>query len=662
MRSTLAGTPGLRIGWLRVVLLLGFLALAARAGHLVLEERARDRGAKQTTVVIRIPPARGSVYDRDFREIAVTVKAPSVYAIPAEMPDPVRVAHDLARRLDLDPDAVAARLANRERYTFVQRWVTPEQAKAVAESELPGIGIIQEPRRAYPAGVLAGRLIGFTDIDGRGVRGIEQQEDGFLRGRKYSVEWVRDARGRTLAKPVRLDAAAGGDIALTIDAGLQAHAEAALQQAVERSGAIGGSVLSLIPETGEIQVLAEAPGLDPNRFRDLRYDSTGSAAFHDAVEPGSTMKVFLVAAALDADTLEPDELIDCSGGEYRVPGKTIRDHHDYGVLDPARVLWHSSNVGSVQIAENLGPEEHYHGLRRFGFGERTGSGFPNESSGLMRPWRDWKPLDHATIAFGQGISVTLVQLAAATAALANEGELLKPRLVRARRSSAGKWRETPIERVRQTVSSETANQVLEMMRGVVSSEGTGRLAGLRGVAVAGKTGTAQKLNPETGHYFKNRVIAWFIGAVPAEDPEFVIVVALDEPKGHAHGGGDVAAPLFAEVASAHLARVGIVTAPKPHPRATILLAENPATEPEPRTQSTRKAPLKPTPQLGDRILLPDLSGLSRDAVARFANRHALDFRSEGEGLAFEQKPAPGTILAGPRASLFVRFRGAHRGG
>lgn len=650
--------PRRRILWLQALLLLVFLGLAARAGHLVLDERARDRGANQRITVIKIPPERGAVLDRNFRELAVSIPAPSVFAIPSEMSDPRAVGRRVAEILELDPEAVADRLANRQRFTYVKRWVAPEKAEALAKSNLPGIGIVNEPRRTYPSGLLAGRILGFTNIDGQGVRGIEQQEDDFLRGQQYSVKVVRDARGSTLKEPRNQNTASGGEIALTLDGGLQAHAEAALRDAVARSGARGGTVLSLDPETGEILVLAEAPGLDPNHFRSLDYDSTGSSAFQDAVEPGSTMKVFLVAGALDAETLTPDDVIDCSGGEYPVPGKTIRDHHDYGVLDPAGVLRHSSNVGSVQIAEALGRERHHRVLERFGFGEPTGSDFPHESSGLLRNWRNWKPIDHATIAFGQGISVTAIQLAAAMGALANDGEWLRPRLVKGRREAGGRWRETPVDRVRQSVSAEAAHQVLRMMQGVVSGRGTGRLAGLRGVAVAGKTGTAQKFDRESMRYSKDRYIAWFMGAVPAEDPQFVIVTALDEPQGLAHGGGDVAAPLFAKIATAHLARVGIATEPRAEARVEIEIVK--AAPPTP-ARPDHISPAAPT-QKAARVLLSDLRGLSRHEVARYATDHALELRSEGRGHAFEQTPSPGTILAGPRPRVFVRFRSENREG
>ncbi|MFP8874388.1 MAG: penicillin-binding transpeptidase domain-containing protein, partial [Myxococcota bacterium] len=300
MRSRETRGPGQRVALLRTAFLLLIVALAARASHLVIEQRAKERGSDQTTQLLRIPPARGTIYDREKRELAVTVQAPSVYGIPSEMPDPRVVAEALAPVLGRDPDALERRLRERRSYTFLDRWVSEKTASAVQDLDLPGVGVVREPQRAYPAGTLAGRLLGFTNIDGKGVRGIEQQEDNFLRGRGHAVLVVRDAHGRTLGHGNRVRDTAGGEIALPIDAALQADAEAALMQAVEESGSRGGTVISMVPQTGEILVLAEAPGLDPNSFRHVPYGTTGSGAFLDAVEPGSTLKVFLAAGAIEA--------------------------------------------------------------------------------------------------------------------------------------------------------------------------------------------------------------------------------------------------------------------------------------------------------------------------------------------------------------------------
>ena len=665
MRSRETRGPVERVALVRGLFLLLIVALAARASHLVIEQRGKERGLGQTGQILRLVPARGTIYDRELRELAVTVQSPSVYAIPSEMPDPHVAATALAPVLGRDPVTLEKRLRERRSYTFLNRWVSEETAEQIQKLDLAGVGIVREPQRAYPAGALAGRLLGFTDIDGKGVRGIEQQENSFLSGRNHAVQVVRDARGRFLGEPVRISDTAGGEIALTIDATLQADAEAALMEAVEKAGARGGTVISMVPQTGEILVLAEAPELDPNFFRHVQYKTTGSGAFLDAVEPGSTLKVFLAAGAIEAGTVRADEEIDCSGGEYPVPGKTIRDHRDYGVLNVASVLWHSSNVGAVKIAQGLGPQAHFDTLERFGFGSNTGSGFPFESSGLLRPWKNWQPLDHATIAFGQGISVTPIQLATATAALANDGEWIRPRLIAARRRSEDSWHPTPVERVRRVVSPTTARAVLKMMEGVVGPEGTGRRAGLRDVRVAGKTGTAQKFDSEAGTYSQDRYLAWFIGAVPAEDPRIVIVVVIDEPQGISHGGGDFAAPLFAQIAATHLSSLGIVTAPMPirakRAETKIVRSEPkpkpvqpPSVEPQKMADSVALSP-KPAIRLGDRLLLPDFTGLSPSEARNLATVNQLELEAEGRGRAVEQAPAPGTIVAGPRPRVRVRF-------
>ena len=436
--------------------------------------------------------------------------------------------------------------------------------------ELTGIGIDREPRRAYPADALAAPLLGFANIDGRGVRGIEQLEDEWLTGRPRRVRVERDARGRALAlhstDPRDVQ---GGDVALTLDAMMQGAAEAALLEAVEANQAAGGLVLTLDPSNGDVLALAEAPGFDPNQFRHLDYHETRSRTFADGVEAGSTMKAFLVASALDARAIEPDQLFDTEEGFIRVRGKTIRDRRPFGVLMPADVLRVSSNVGAVQIAQALGREAQHAGLLRFGFGARSRSRFPVESTGILRDWQSWQPVDQAAISYGQGISVTGIQLASALGALANDGVRMEPRLVLARRRTGGDWQTTNVRPHGRAVSARAARATLDMMQSVVSAEGTGRLAGLAGVPVAGKTGTAQKLDVEAGTYSQDRYMAWFMGVVPADDPELVIVVAIDEPKGPLHGGGTVAAPLFARVAAAQLARRGIVTEPAPIPAAPL---------------------------------------------------------------------------------------------
>jgi cell division protein FtsI (penicillin-binding protein 3) len=599
MRSQALDRASRRIVWMRLAGLAIVLLLAGRAAHLtVAHTRAHDLYQRQIQTELRLSPARGTIFDRSGRELAITTEAASIYALPKLVDDRAETATALAEALDLDLARVAKRLTEHDGFTYVARWVTPEQAEKVRALELAGIGIDREPRRSYPAGAFAAPLLGFANIDGRGVRGIEQMEDAWLTGRPRRVRVERDARGRPLAlhstDPREVQ---GGDVALTLDAAMQGAAEAALTEAVERHEARGGLVLTLDPKTGDVLALAEAPGFDPNRFRQLDYRETRARAFADVVEAGSTMKAFLVAAALDGGDVTAEQTFDTGEGFLRVRGKTIRDRKPFGILQPADVLRVSSNVGAVQIARIVGREAQYQGLLRFGFGSRTRSGFPTEAPGLLRDWQSWQPVDQAAISYGQGISVTGIQLGAALASLANDGVRMAPRLVLARREPRGAWQTTGIRREGRAVSAAAARKTLDMMRTVVSPTGTGRLAGLDDVPVAGKTGTAQKFDTAQARYSQDRYIAWFMGVVPANDPELAIVVAVDEPSGLLHSGGGVAAPLFARVAADQLARRGIVTAPRPIPEAKpeLLVAEaTPGAEPPVTIETTTSpAPARP---------------------------------------------------------------------
>ncbi len=582
MRSQALDKAYRRIAWLRLAGLAACVVLAARAAHLTVAHKfAQDLYEKQIQGNQRLPPSRGTIVDREGRELALTVRSTSVYAIPRLMKDRVATGRTVARTLGLDPARIEKRLLEHEGFTYLARWVDPEKAEKLRALELEAIGIDPEPRRSYPAGKLAAALIGFANIDGKGVRGVEQIEDEWLTGQPRTVQFERDARGRALAlhatDPRQVE---GGEIALTLDAAMQGAAEAALADAIAERGAKGGIVLTLDPKTGDILALAEAPGFDPNRFRELDYAETRARTFSDVVEAGSTMKVFLAASALDNGDVDETDLFDTGDGWIKVPGKRIGDRDPFGVLTLAGILRVSSNVGAVQVAQRMGAEAQHRGLVRFGFGKPTGSGFPLEEAGLLRSWQRWRPVDQATIAFGHGLSVTPIQLGSALAALANDGLRMQPRIVLARRRGEGAWQPTATRPAEQAISPVAARKTLDMMQTVVSPTGTGRLAGLAGVAVAGKTGTAQKLDVDRKKYSTTRYIAWFIGVVPADDPELAIVVAIDEPKGYLHTGGYVAAPLFARVAAAQLARRGIITEPEPiaaPPPPTTLVASATAT-------------------------------------------------------------------------------------
>lgn len=681
----------------RVLLVLPFLVLTARAAHLsVFDQRGMKRGEAQTERVLTLMPERGTIVDRNGAALALSVTAPSVYATPEALTDRKAAAAALARALGLERRHVAARLDAHPSFVFVARWVDPAGAQRVRDLGLPGVGVLEEPRRVYPHRGLAGPMLGFANIDGEGVRGVEQKEDGWLRGTARRIPVERDARGRLLSEG-GVWSTAGGDVALTIDATLQAEAEKHLRDSVEATGAKSGVVIVMDPASGDLLTVAENPSFDPNGFRELRYGSTRARSFLDAAEPGSTMKLFLVAAALEQGAVSPGDHYDCEEGSYELPGKTIHDTHPHGDLSIAEILHYSSNIGAVKIARDLGPRSYFETLRRFGFGSPSESHFPDESAGVLRPWKKWREVDHATIAFGQGISVTPIQLAAAVATLANGGHRVRPRLVAARRAADGPWHPTDLGAGERVVSDTTARSVLGMLEGVVSADGTGRRAALEGVRVAGKTGTAQKFDAKLGRYSDDAFTAWFVGIAPADAPRVVVVVGLDEPRRPFHTGGGSAAPLFARVAASQLSRFGIATAPfhipRPAPEAepeappvqlaahvrAVAAEPTPAPAPAPVREPVPSDPpppaaapgataappvAAPPPQvarLDERMLVPDLRGMTVAEVRQITENTPIALQIRGSGRVVTQVPPPGTIVAARDALVLLRFEQARIG-
>jgi len=643
------------------VVLAAFLALTVRAAHLtLLAERGEQRGVSQLDTALSLPPERGRIFDRQGNELALTVAVPAVYGVPSAVQDPAATATELARILGTDAARARERLSQRRSFVYIERWLDPKRVEALMARGLPGIGVVEEPRRAYPFGALAASLVGFSNMDGAGVRGVEQQENQWLLGQPRRVAVERDARGQLLLGPgIERNTTAGGDVKLTIDIAMQAETEQALAEGIASAKARGGFVVAIDPRSGEVLALAEQPRFDPNDFRHLSFPDTRARAFTDAVEPGSTFKTFLIAAAVDAGVVRPTDVFDLRGGIH-VPGKQIKDLHPRPSLDVAGILRHSSNVGAVKIGQRLGPQRHYETLRRFGFGERSGSGFPDESSGILRSYTRWRPVDAATVAFGQGVSVTALQLAAATAALGNDGVWRRPQIVRGRRRPSGDWELAPPAEARRAVSPDTAAAMRTMMEGVVTGEGgTGKRAQLRGVRVGGKTGTAQKL--KGGHYANDKYVAWFIGLAPIDAPRVAIAVGIDEPRG-VHTGGAVAAPVFARVASALLTQLGIPTEPLLPPTPTTRTATTaPTAKPDSQPQRNANANAGDE-ELGDsvvqqegRMLVPDLHGLTVAEVKSVVSRAAVELEVFGHGRAVAQEPDPGTVISDGRTRLRVRF-------
>jgi cell division protein FtsI/penicillin-binding protein 2 len=505
---------------------------------------------KQQLRSVRLDPERGNLLDREGRELAVSVRAWSVHANPAVLGDEALrrdAAARLAPVLELSAASIEARLERESYFAWIRRKVDEETRDAVAALDIPGVGFVEETRRRYPHGELAAHALGLVGTDNQGLEGLEFQLEERIAGRPGRLITTKDARGGEFLPEglSYLPPARGADVVLTLDAVIQHLAEAQLRQAVERTGARAGSLIVMFPGNGEVAALSNHPTFNPNNNPTYPSHLRTNRAVASCYEPGSTFKIFTAAAALESGAVAPDELIDCGRGSIRVGRTRIRDHHSYDRLSVEDVLAKSSNVGAVRLARAAGPETFHETLVRFGFGRRTGLGFPGESAGILRDLPNWTALSLASVSFGQEVAVSPLQLTAAACAVANGGILHSPRLIREVRNAGGGSERPDAPASRRVLSPETASRLSRMLESVVT-DGTARRAGVSGYRVAGKTGTAQKIGPD-GSYLADRYVASFVGWAPARDPAFVALVVLDEPKSPYYGG-TAAAPAFAGLA------------------------------------------------------------------------------------------------------------------
>ena len=526
--------------------LLGFGALGVRAVQLqALDADWLARRAElQRSSTLALGALRGPIVDRNGVPLAMSAWVSSVSVSPKLVRDRRATSRALARALGISVKRVDARLAPSRGFAWIARWVTPEQADRVRELDLPGVRLQPERKRFYPNRALAAAYIGFAGRDGEGLSGLELAFDAQLRGAATKLEVLRDGRGgRLMTTGSQASARRGARLVLALDARLQRAAEEALDRALLKTRARHLSLVALDPRNGDVLALAESPGFDPNRFWEANPGAFRTRSFVDAFEPGSTLKPFTVALALEAGVVEPRDEFDCEGGSWRVHDRTIRDWRAHGVLSVHDIVVHSSNIGAAKVASRLGSRRLVSGLQRLGFGERTGSGFPGEAPGVVHELRESQGVERANLAFGQGLTVTPLQLAAAGALIANGGRRVTPRLALRLESGDGVV-VFPSGVGDPVLPSAVAWRVLRMMRDAVDS-GTGTRAALAATRVAGKTGTAQKV--VGGRYSEDHYIASFLGILPADDPQLVIAVIVDEPRG-AHTGGGVAAPIFRAVA------------------------------------------------------------------------------------------------------------------
>jgi cell division protein FtsI (penicillin-binding protein 3) len=549
--------------WTRVRIVVCGLALAGFAtwvGRAAVDLQVKkadwlsDLAEENYLREVQIPPRRGRILDRNGKELATTIEVDSVFCNPRVLRGVPGVASKLAKALKMDVREVQQKLASQRYFVWLKRQVEASESAAAMALGLPSVATRKEPKRFYPLRTLAATVIGHAGRDGRGLEGVEKAFDPQLRGQPTVVQGIKDALGRDLFIDGVADtsALAGKDVVLTIDAYLQKVTEDVLGATADKYSAISASSVMIDPRTGEVLAMASVPTYNPNDPKKALEIGARNRAITDTYEPGSTQKTFTFAAALDAGKLRPTDLFDCQMGRMQIGKYTIRDTHGLGTITAAEVFQHSSNIGTTKIARRIGREALADALARFNLGRKTGIELEGEQRGIVRPIERWGEIGFANVAFGQGLTVTPLQMTAGYASVASGGVYHPPRIGLRIVGPDGKGEPIPgaADRSDRRVVSERASRtLLEIMRKVTEEKGTAKAAAIPGYPVAGKTGTAQKV--ANGHYAPGKYIASFIGVVPANDPRLVIAVVVDEPK-PVHLGGQVAAPAFREIAEAAL--------------------------------------------------------------------------------------------------------------
>jgi cell division protein FtsI (penicillin-binding protein 3) len=532
------------------VALLWITAVFGRLSYLQLFRHSEylARAQRQQQRTIEITPQRGVIYDRNMHPLAMSVPVKSAFAVPAEIADESLAAHLLSGVVNVPQDVLQARFQSSRSFAWISRKLPPEKVEAVAALNLKGIYFQEENQRFYPKRDLAAHVLGFVDPDEKGLGGIESELDGQIRGKSEKIVVMADARQRWFDGS-EAQRERGANVVLTLDEKIQYIAQRELSAAIDKTHAIAGSVIVMNPNTGEILALANWPKFNPNAAATAPAESRMNRSVSAVYEAGSTFKLITLAAAFDQNLIRPDDIFDCEHGAIYIAGHRIRDHKPFGLLSVADILAKSSNVGAIKIALQLGPPRFYDYIRAFGFGAPTGVDLPGESRGLLHKLDNWSAISIGSISMGQEIGVTPIQLITAVSAIANGGLLYKPHIVaKLQHSEAVLATEEPLApEPKRVIRPETAATLRRLMEGVVLSGGTGPLARLDGWTAAGKTGTAQKIDPTTGRYSATQFIASFTGFAPINEPAVTILVALDSPVGQ-HEGGPVAAPVFKRIA------------------------------------------------------------------------------------------------------------------
>ena len=626
---------------------LVYLQVFARADLAARAERQQERTPPS-------PARRGDILDRRGRVLATSIDADTIYAVPTEIDNAADAATKICDALGdcdaRDRQSIAEKLGQQRAFTYVKRQVAPDQAERVAALNLDGIGFIKESKRFYPNKELASHLLGWVGIDNKGLSGLEHTYDPQIRGKAGTILVHTDARHKAFSRSER-PPTTGSTIELTIDENLQHIAERELHAGVLENHAAGGSAIIINPKTGEILAMANEPTFNPNAFRDFGDDDRRNRAVQDLYEPGSTFKVVTASAAIEEKLMPIDAIIDVSGGQIHIGSRVVHDTHNYGALSFTDVIVKSSNVGAIKIGFKLGSERLSQYVARYGFGHTVSPDFPGESPGIV--WRadKWTDSALASVSMGYQVGVTPLQMLAAVASVANGGQYIEPRVIRAVYKDNRRYAVQP-KIVRRTISADTAATMTEIMEGVVE-RGTARAAQMPGYTVAGKTGTSAKL--VNGHYSASDWNASFVGFVPSRDPAIAIIVVTDSPHTKGHTGGVVSAPVFKKIAEASLRYLSI--GPTINPPVPVLVARQ--DESSARTPTSAVSASEPVVSLvadGPPGTVPDLHGMSaRDAVRKLV-KLGINARVSGDGFVVSQVPAAGSPIDGDALCRLVLER------
>ena len=623
------------------VLGLWALAIEVRLGYLqtVMRPELQARAESQHNRTPAAPAKRGDIVDRRGNVLATSADADSVYAVPSELKDKeqaVKLLCDALRDCTArDRQRLLERFANQRAFAYIRRQISPEAAQRVAALGLDGIGFIKESRRFYPNKSLAAHALGYVGLDNNGLGGIEAAYDSQIRGKSGTVLVTTDARGHVFSR-VERPPTAGSSIELTIDRYLQHVAERELQAGVAENRAAGGTVVILDPSTGEILAMANEPTFNPNIFAESPEVARRNRAVQDLYEPGSTFKIVTASAAIEERVMSTTAYIDTTPGILRIGDRVIDEFrgHSYGVLSFSDVLVKSSNVGAVKIGFRVGAERLGRYVERFGFGKPISPDFPGESPGIVSSPDKWTDGTVASVSMGYQVGVTALQMVAAASAIANGGELIEPRIVRAVYRDNRRYAVTP-KVIRRVVDPATAATLTTIMESVVT-DGTAKLARFEGYTVAGKTGTASKVI--NGRYSASENNVSFVGFVPSRNPALAIIVMIDAPHANGNSGGGVAAPIFSRIAEPAMRHLGI--APNINPAPPVLVERS-----APPTRAALPGP-NPTPVVtlvsSSGSQMPDLRGLSARDAMRTLTKLGVTALMSGQGVVLAQDPEPGT--------------------